>query len=52
MNLEWLLLEQIKGRDVRLIFSSTSEVYGKNPVVPWSEDGDRMLGPTNIDMGL
>ena len=44
-----LLLEQIKGRDVRLIFSS-GEVYGKNfPVVPWSEDGDRMLGPTNID---
>ena len=33
----------------RMVFSSTSEVYGRNPVVPWSEDADRVLGPTAID---
>jgi UDP-glucose 4-epimerase len=31
--------------DVKLIFSSTSEVYGKNPMVPWKECADRVLGP-------
>jgi len=33
----------------RLVFSSTSEVYGRNPTVPWTEDADRVLGPTMID---
>jgi len=29
--------------------SSTSEVFGKNPAVPWAEDGDRVLGSTRAD---
>jgi UDP-glucose 4-epimerase len=33
----------------RLVFSSTSEVYGRNPKVPWREDDDRVLGATSID---
>jgi len=33
----------------RVIFSSTSEVYGRNPKVPWREDDDRVLGATTID---
>jgi UDP-glucose 4-epimerase len=33
----------------RVVFTSTSEVYGRNPAVPWSEDADRVLGPTEID---
>jgi UDP-glucose 4-epimerase len=33
----------------RVVFSSTSEVYGRNPKVPWSEDDDRVLGATTID---
>jgi UDP-glucose 4-epimerase len=33
----------------RVVFSSTSEVYGRNAAVPWSEDADRVLGPTTID---
>jgi UDP-glucose 4-epimerase len=33
----------------RLVFASTSEVYGRNAAVPWSEDADRVLGPTTID---
>lgn len=32
--------------DIKIVFSSTSEIYGKNPDIPWSEDHDRVLGPT------
>ncbi|MDC3312130.1 GDP-mannose 4,6-dehydratase [Alphaproteobacteria bacterium] len=35
--------------NVRMLFTSTSEVYGKNAEIPWSETDDRVLGPTNID---
>jgi nucleoside-diphosphate-sugar epimerase len=34
---------------VRMLFASTSEVYGRNTEVPWPENGDRVLGPTNVD---
>ena len=33
----------------RVVFASTSEVYGRNPKVPWHEDDDRVLGATSID---
>src|SRR5437867_8302039 len=33
----------------RVVFASTSEVYGKNAAVPWREDADRLLGPSTID---
>jgi UDP-glucose 4-epimerase len=33
----------------RVVFASTSEVYGRNAAVPWREDADRVLGPTTID---
>ena len=33
----------------RVVFSSTSEVYGRNPKVPWREDDDRVLGATTVD---
>lgn len=33
----------------RMVFSSTSEVYGRNPKVPWKEDDDRVLGATTTD---
>lgn len=33
----------------RVVFASTSEIYGKNPTVPWSEDDDRVLGGTQVD---
>lgn len=33
----------------RVVFTSTSEVYGRNPKVPWSENDDRVLGATSID---
>lgn len=32
-----------------LFFTSTSEVYGRNPKVPWGEEDDRVLGSTAVD---
>lgn len=33
----------------KVVFSSTSEVYGRNPKIPFQEDDDRVLGSTRID---
>jgi len=35
--------------DRRIVFSSTSEIYGRNPKVPWTEEDDRVLGSTRMD---
>lgn len=43
------MLQLAHRHDKRLVFSSTSEVYGRNPKVPWKETDDRVLGATNID---
>ncbi len=43
------LLEVANKYGTKVVFSSTSEVFGKNPAVPWKEDGDRVLGPTYVD---
>jgi UDP-glucose 4-epimerase len=43
------LLESLRDRDVRFVFTSTSEVYGKNPDVPWDESADRVLGPSTVN---
>lgn len=43
------LLEEASKYKTKVIFTSTSEVFGKNPEVPWSEDGDRVLGSTSVD---
>ncbi len=42
------VLEEAFARGVKVIFASTSEVYGRNPDVPFSEDADRVLGPTTV----
>jgi len=33
----------------KMIFASTSEVYGRSTKIPFSEDDDRLLGPTKVD---
>lgn len=43
------LIDLCVRHDVRILFTSTSEVYGRNPAVPWREDGDRVLGATSVD---
>ena len=32
----------------KIVFASTSDVYGKNSKIPFREDSDLVLGPTNI----
>lgn len=34
--------------DAKLVFSSTSDVYGKNPADSFAEDADLVLGPTTV----
>lgn len=43
------VLDAATREGARLVMASTSEVFGKNPAVPWAEDGDRVLGPTSAD---
>lgn len=33
----------------KVVLTSTSEIYGKNPQPPWAEDSDRVLGSTAAD---
>jgi dTDP-alpha-D-glucuronic acid decarboxylase len=34
---------------VRFVYLSSSEVFGRNPSVPWSETSDRVLGDPSLD---
>lgn len=43
------LLSLAAEHRTRFIFASTSEVFGRNPAVPWKEDADRVLGATSVD---
>jgi UDP-glucose 4-epimerase len=43
------LIDLVRGTGKLLFFTSTSEVYGRNPNVPWAEDDDRVLGSTEVD---
>ena len=43
------LLRRVEDWDVRFVFTSTSEVYGRNPDVPWAEGDDRVLGAPTVD---
>ncbi len=37
-----------KGLPVRVALASTSDVYGKSPNLPFSEDQDLLLGPSHV----
>jgi UDP-glucose 4-epimerase len=43
------LLSLCEKHRVHMLFTSTSEVYGRNPAVPWKETDDRVLGATSVD---
>ncbi|MFC0863853.1 NAD-dependent epimerase/dehydratase family protein [Sphaerimonospora cavernae] len=45
----WNVLDQAARTGARVVVASTSEVFGKNPAVPWPEGADRVLGPTSAD---
>jgi dTDP-alpha-D-glucuronic acid decarboxylase len=43
------VLDQAQRVGAKVVFASTSEVFGKNPDVPWKEDADRILGTTSAN---
>ena len=43
------ILELCMKTNTKIIFASTSEIYGKNENIPWGEDADRVLGNPSID---
>ncbi len=43
-----IVLEEAAEAGCPLILASSSEVYGKNVKVPFSEEDDRTLGPTSV----
>ncbi len=45
-NVGMRLIEMCRFSDKLLFLTSTSEVYGKNAQIPFSEDDDRILGST------
>jgi UDP-glucose 4-epimerase len=43
-----IILKTASKLKVRTLLASSSEIYGKNPKMPLSEDSDRILGSTKI----
>lgn len=43
------VLELALKNEIKVLFASTSEIFGKNPKTPWKEEDDRVLGSTKID---
>jgi UDP-glucose 4-epimerase len=53
------ILINVKGSEIvfahafkywkRVVFASTSEIYGRSTDIPFKEDGLRVLGPTHVD---
>ena len=43
------VLDLAERTGAKVVLASTSELFGKNPAVPWKEDADRILGTTEAD---
>jgi UDP-glucose 4-epimerase len=43
-----LVLDKARRHWKRTVIASSSEVYGKSPNLPWSEEDDCLLGPTTV----
>jgi UDP-glucose 4-epimerase len=43
-----IVIQRCLELGARLVFASTSDVYGKNPKVPFNEESDLVLGPTKV----
>ena len=43
------IIAECKKSRARILFSSTSEIFGKNASTPWSTSSNRVLGPTSVD---
>ena len=44
-----IVFDAAKHNNIPVVFASSSEVYGKSQSIPYEEDGDRILGSTNIN---
>lgn len=42
------VLEVARQRQTKVVLASTSDVYGKNPNLPFSEESDLVIGPSTI----
>ncbi|HLJ28841.1 MAG TPA: GDP-mannose 4,6-dehydratase [Candidatus Angelobacter sp.] len=42
------VLQLATERNAKFIFTSTSDVYGRNPAVPFSETSESVLGPSTV----
>jgi UDP-glucose 4-epimerase len=42
------ILELAWEKQIKVVFASTSEIYGKNGKLPFTEESDRVLGPPQI----
>lgn len=43
-----ILIDKCLREKIRFVFASTSDIYGKNPNIPYHEDSDSLLGPTTV----
>jgi UDP-glucose 4-epimerase len=43
-----IVLQTARRYRKRTVLASSSEVYGKNPNLPWSEEDDCLVGPTTV----
>lgn len=44
-----VVLDITARKRIKFVYASTSEIYGRNPSIPWREDSDRVIGPTSIN---
>lgn len=42
------VVDKCRQDNTKLLFASTSDVYGKNPQVPFNEQSDLVMGPTTV----
>lgn len=49
LNASIAIIEMLRFTGKNFFYTSTSEIYGKNPSIPWSESDDRVLGATDIN---
>jgi UDP-glucose 4-epimerase len=43
-----LIIEKCKSENLRLLYASTSDIYGKNPNTPYHEESNSVLGPPTV----
>jgi len=49
LNASIAIIEMLRFSGKPLFYTSTSEVFGKNPSVPWAEEHDRVIGSSSIN---